>query len=100
MNTPTVYNIIAKNNRTKESVITATAAGWKNVLDKLSNIIFEKSGEGWKYNVVGMYTFPHYIARGAQYITSVSMVKFGKEKGDYESYFLYIKKATPSVAAA
>lgn len=38
MNT-TIYNIIAKNNRTKESVVTATAIGWKAVLDKLANIL-------------------------------------------------------------
>ena len=92
MNT-TVYNIIAKNNRTKESVVTATATGWKGVLDKLADILWNKSSEGWKYNIVGEYTFPRYIYRGARYATSVSMVKFGKERGDYESYFLYIKKA-------
>lgn len=92
MNT-TVYNIVAKNNRTKETVVTASATGWKAVLDKLANIINEKFYDGWKYNVVGEYTFPRYIFHGASYATSVSMVKFGKERGDYESYFLYIKKA-------
>ena len=92
MNT-TVYNIIAKNNRTKESVVTATAIGWKGVLDKLDEIIWNKSSEGWKYNIVGEFTYPRYIYKGRSFATSVSMVKFGKERGDYESYFLYIKKA-------
>ena len=91
----TVYNIIAKNNRTKESVVTAIATGWSGVLDKLSEIIGEKVRDGWKYNVVNSFTFPDYVRahRGHNYATAVSMVKFGKERGDYESYFLYIKKA-------
>lgn len=89
----TTYNIIAKNNRTKESVVTANATGWKAVLDTLANIIFDKTAEGWKHTVVGEYEFPRYICRGARYATAVSMIKFGKERGDYESYFLYIKKA-------
>lgn len=89
----TVYNIIAKNNRTKESVITANATGWKNVLEALANIIGTKANEGWRYNVVREYTFPHYICRGSSYVTSVSMVRFGKERCNYEFYFLYIKKA-------
>ena len=92
MNT-TVYNIIAKNNKTKESVITANACGWKNVLDTLANIVNTKVAEGWKSNTIATYSFPRYICHGATYATSVAMVKFGAERGSYESYFLYIKKA-------
>ena len=92
MNT-TVYNIIAKNNKTKESVITAQATGWKGVLDKLESIINDKLRDGWKSNTVASYSFPRYICGGATYATSVGMVKFGQERGSYESYFLYIKKA-------
>ncbi len=93
MNT-TAYHIIAKNNKTKESVITANATGWKNALDTLSNIIFKKTGEGWGYYSVSTYTFPSYICKGASYDTAVTMYKYSKEKDTkMESWFLYIKKA-------
>ena len=93
MNT-TAYNIITKNNKTKESIITANATGWKNALDTLDKIIFEKTGEGWRYHSVSTYTFPHYIYRGASYNTAVTMYKYSKEKDTkMESWFLYIKKA-------
>ena len=91
MNT-TVYQIVAKNNKTKEHIVTANATGWKNALDTLAGIINKKLYDGWTSHTVSTYTFPRYICKGATYANSATLFKYNKDK-NHESWFLYIKKA-------